>query len=94
MLDLLAVIVIAISLIIILVIIIRKFPALAILDVERIPEEKEAKFKNQIRKQLFDRALGKHSAKVIRVWKGISQKMNNFFFSIIEKLKEAQAVLA
>lgn len=69
-------------------IIVRKFPALAILDVESIPEEKEAKFKEQIRKQLFDRALGRYGSGIARYWLGIGKKINDFFSKIINSLNK------
>ena len=43
------------SLAVILFIIIRKFPALAILNVDNIPGEKEAKFKEKIIRQRVER---------------------------------------
>jgi tetratricopeptide (TPR) repeat protein len=51
MLNIIAWIIAAFSLLVILYIIICKFPALSILDVENIPGEKEAKFKEQILRQ-------------------------------------------
>ncbi|MCF7795049.1 tetratricopeptide repeat protein [Patescibacteria group bacterium] len=88
MFDILPIIVIIISVIIILIIIIRKFPALAILDLESIPEEKEAKFKKQIRKQLFDRALGRYGAGIVRYWLNIGKKINDFFLNLISNLNK------
>ncbi|MFP4514534.1 MAG: tetratricopeptide repeat protein [Parcubacteria group bacterium] len=88
MFDILPIILIIVSIIIILIIIIRKFPALAILDVESIPEEKEAKFKKQIKKQLFDRALGRYSGGVARYWLDIGKKINEFFLAIITNLNK------
>jgi len=88
MFDVLAIIVIIISIIIILIIIVRKFTALAILDVESIPEEKEAKFKEQIRKQLFDRALGRHGEGIARYWLSIGKKINEFFLALTTNLNK------
>jgi tetratricopeptide (TPR) repeat protein len=69
-------------------IIVRKFPALAILDVESIPEEKEAKFKEQIRKQLFDRALGRYGAGIARYWLNIGKKINDLSSKITNSLNK------
>jgi len=88
MFDLLPIIVIIISIVIILIIIVRKFPALAILDVESIPEEKEAKFKEQIKKQLFNRALGRHGSGIARYWLSMGKKINEFFLDIIANLNK------
>jgi tetratricopeptide (TPR) repeat protein len=88
MFDILPTIIIIVSIIIILIIIIKKFPSLAILDVESIPEEKEAKFKEQIKKQLFDRELGKRGAGVAKYWLSMSKKINEFFLDIIAKLNK------
>jgi tetratricopeptide (TPR) repeat protein len=86
MFDILPTIVIIIAIIIILIIIVRKFPALAILDIESIPEEKEAKFKEQIRKQLFDRALGRYGSGLANFWISIGKKINEFFLNLISNL--------
>ena len=88
MLDILPIIIIVLSLIFILLIIIRKFPALALLDVDSIPEEKEAKFKEQIRKQLFDRALGRYGSNFSKYWLLLSKKINYFFSSLIDSLNK------
>lgn len=88
MFDTLPIIIIIVSIIIIIFIIVRKFPALAILDVESIPEEKEAKFKEQIRKQLFDRALGRHGGGIAKFWLGIGKKINEYFLAIISNLNK------
>ncbi len=58
MLHVIAWILFIISLIVILFIIIRKFPAMAILNVENIPGEKEAKFKEKIIRQRLERDFG------------------------------------
>ncbi|MBN2884548.1 hypothetical protein JXE04_01335 [Patescibacteria group bacterium] len=59
MLDVIAWIVAIFSILIILYIIIRKFPVLSILDVENIPGEKEAKFKEHILSQRLNRDFGR-----------------------------------
>jgi len=55
MLTIIAWILAGLSLAIIIFIIVRKFPSLAILNVENIPGEKEAKFKEQIIRQRVER---------------------------------------
>jgi tetratricopeptide (TPR) repeat protein len=88
MFDILPIITIIIAIVIILIIIVRKFPALAILDVESIPEEKEAKFKQQIKKQLFNRALGRRSGGIAKYWLSIGKKINDYFSGIIDNLNK------
>ncbi|MGE5425819.1 MAG: tetratricopeptide repeat protein [Bacillota bacterium] len=58
MLDIIAWILAGLSLAVILYIVIRKFPALAILDVDNIPGQKEAKFKEKIMRRRVERDLG------------------------------------
>jgi tetratricopeptide (TPR) repeat protein len=55
MLTTVAWILVVISILVIIFIIIRKFPALAILNVDNIPGKKEAKFKEQIMRQRLER---------------------------------------
>lgn len=55
MLTIIAWVLFIVSLIVILFIVIRKFPALAILNVENIPGQKEAKFKDQIIRRRLER---------------------------------------
>ncbi len=88
MVTIIPIILIIISLIIILSIIIRKFPSLAILDVESIPEEKEAKFKERIMKDRFDRELGKLGSEFARIWQTISKKLKSFFSFLYNNLQE------
>ena len=87
MYNLLPIIIILVCLIIIIAIIIRKFPALAILDVENIPEEKVARIKEKIISERLERdlrRLGYH-------WRGLSaigHKLQSFFVKIWENLEE------
>ncbi|MCF7860274.1 hypothetical protein K9M09_01485 [Patescibacteria group bacterium] len=70
MLNTIAWIVAIISILSIIYIIIRKFPALSILDVENIPGEKEAKFKEQILRQRLERDFGR-AAKIYLRFRGL-----------------------
>lgn len=68
-------VIIGLAVIIILAIIIRKFPALAILDVENIPGEKESKFKEQIMKSRVERDLAAVSGFFGRIWLWLSKRL-------------------
>jgi tetratricopeptide (TPR) repeat protein len=81
-------ILIVIALFIIFFIIIKKFPALAILDVKQVDEEKESKFKKKIIKQRLERDLSKFSNYFFYIWKKISYFLNNFLFKNYQRLKE------
>jgi tetratricopeptide (TPR) repeat protein len=61
-------ILIGLALLVILTVIIRKFPVLAILDVGHIPGEKEAKFKEQLIKARVERDLASVSGWFGRLW--------------------------
>ena len=78
MLTTISLILIFACLAIILVITIKKFPALAILDVNNLPGEKEAKFKEQIIKQRVDRDLAKISGSLGRAWLSVSKIIGRF----------------
>ncbi|MDP3837267.1 MAG: hypothetical protein Q8Q67_04165 [bacterium] len=67
MLDIIAWVLAGLSLLTILYIIIRKFPALAILNVENIPGEREAKFKEKIIRQRLERDVSRVSTAVSKV---------------------------
>jgi len=81
-------ILIGLCLIIILAIILKKFPALAILDINNMPGEKEAKFKDQIIKQKVERDLARVGGRVARIWLLISRKVSNFLESSQAQLKK------
>jgi len=74
MLNIIAWIVATLSVLSILYIIIRKFPALSILDVENIPGEKEAKFKEKILRKRLERDFGR----VATVWLRFRSLAGNF----------------
>ena len=77
---------ILICLVVIFWIISKKFPALAILDLEHLPGRKEAKFKEQMLRQRFDRDLAKWGQFFNR-WRRILIRFHSF-------LKEADEMLA
>jgi len=81
-------ILILISLGVIVFIIVRKFPVLANIDVENIPEEKEARFKEKIISSRLKRNIFLWSSKITRIiipaWRG----MMNFFKWSYNKLHE------
>jgi len=69
MLTTISIILIIISCLVIFFIISKKLPALAVLDVDSLPEEKEARFKEQIMRQRLERDLGRIGAFFGRLWK-------------------------
>ncbi|NCD00550.1 tetratricopeptide repeat protein [bacterium] len=88
MLIIIPLIIILISLIIIAVIFIRKFPVLALLDVDAIPQEKEAKFKEQIMRKKFNRDLKSWGNKSFGFLKGASKKTNGLLKNVNDNLKK------
>lgn len=88
MYNIIPLVLILISLLIIIVIIARKFPALANLDVENIPLEKEAKFKERILSNRIKRNLYRWGEKFLRVTRPIAENVKNFFKWLYSKLIE------
>jgi len=76
MLTLVSIIAIGLAVAIILFIIIKKFPALAILDAANIPGEKEAKFKEQIIKARVQRDLARWGGFLGRIWLFLSKRLS------------------
>jgi len=74
-------------LIIIATIILKKFPALAILDVENIPGQKEAKFKDQIIKKRIERDFAKWGQVFIKAWHFLNKLSSGPLHSAHNKLK-------
>jgi len=68
MIATISIILVLAALIIIATIILKKFPALAILDVENIPGQKEAKFKEEIIKKRLERDFAKWGRVFIKIW--------------------------
>lgn len=79
MFDIIPLILILISFVVIIVIILRKFSILASLDIDNIPAEKEAVFKEQIISKRIKRNVFKHYAKFLRLLKPIGESVVNFF---------------
>ena len=90
MLTIISLILIGLCLIVILAIVLKKFPALAILDVNNLPGEKEAKFKDQIIKARVERDLNRLSGGISRVWLVVSKRVNNFLKSAHDNLKKVK----
>ncbi len=81
------IILIIICLIIIFFIILKKFPALAILDVKEMPGEKEAEFKEKIIRQRLERDLSRFGHFFLRTWKALSYFFNNILVDNYKRLK-------
>jgi len=90
MLTIISIVLIAICLIVILAIILKKFPALAILDVANMPGAKEAKFKDQIIKQRVERDLARWGGTLARWWLYFSKRFSAFLKKSHEQLKKIQ----
>ena len=91
MYNIIPLILILISLSVIIVIIVRKFPALANLDVENIPAEKEARFKERIISNRLKRNFFKWSSKLAKLIRPIGALINKFFkwaYNRLNKLSE------
>ncbi len=88
MYNIIPLILILTSLTVIIAIIVRKFSALASLDVENIPAEKEAKFKERIISSRLKKNIIKWSAKLSRLIKPIGYLISKFFKWLYNKLDE------
>ncbi len=86
MYNIIPLIIISVSLFIILVVVIRKFSALANLDVENMPAEKEARFKEQIAESRLKRNITKWSSKVSVVFRFSYGKLKELSKKGFEKL--------
>jgi tetratricopeptide (TPR) repeat protein len=83
-------ILILISLIIIMVIVIRKFPQLAILDVENMPSEKAEKIKERIIKSRLERDFTKWNVRLLALGQAAAKRLN-FFSNWLNRLRELKA---
>jgi tetratricopeptide (TPR) repeat protein len=90
MYNIIPLIVICVSLLIILIIIVRKFPALAVLDVDNMPAEKEARFKEKIVESRLHRFLVRFNLRFLRVFKFLFSFFAGLFAKAIEGLSEAK----
>ena len=92
MLTIISILLVLACLIIIASIIIKKFPALAILDVENIPGQKEAKFKEQIIKNRLERDLSKWGKVFIKIWHFLNSITSGPLHDAYDKLKAVKDV--
>lgn len=88
MYNIIPLILILIALSVIIVIVVRKFSVLANLDVDNIPAEKEARFKQQIISNRLKRNFYKYQSRITRNLKPLSQKWGELISGWIEKLKD------
>jgi tetratricopeptide (TPR) repeat protein len=90
MYDIIPIVLILISLSAMIVIAVRKFPVLSALDVESMPQEKEAKFKEKIISNRLKRNIIRYSSRIMRVLKPAGQGLVNFFKWAYNRLHEAK----
>lgn len=88
MYDIIPLIFILISLSMIIIIVVRKFSALANLNVDEIPAEKEAKFKERIISNRLKRNFVKWSAKLMKIILPAGMAMGNFFKMLTKKISD------
>lgn len=88
MYDIIPFILILISLGTIMYIVVRKFSALASLDVDNIPFEKETKFKERIISDRLKRNIKERSEWMISRLRLVSEKINGIFKYVYDKLHE------
>jgi len=74
----------------IIIVVVRKFPALANLDVENMPSEKEARFKEQIITGRMQKNMAKWKARLGKFFGFINGKFGALFNFIQRKLQEAK----
>jgi len=88
MFNIVPLIVILFSLSVIIVIVVRKFSALASLDVDNIPAEKEAKFKEKLISERLKRGFLKWNFKIQKTFSPILSSTGKGFSWSYDKLKE------
>lgn len=88
--NILPIIIIAVCLTVIAVIIVRKFPELRALDVDSIPEERQAKVKEKIIDERVNRASQKVSSKLGGLFFPSLTKMKNKFKALFQKVSELE----
>lgn len=79
------------ALVVIIVIAVRRFPALAILDVNNMPAEKEAKFKDRIIKQKVERDMNRWTGFLGRAWLFVNRKLSRFLQFHQKRLRRIKA---
>jgi len=90
MLTIVSFILIIICLALILSIVLKKFPALAILNVADMPAEKEAKFKEQLLRQKVERDLSRVGGTLGRVWLFLANRWARFLERTHSELKKTK----
>lgn len=78
---------IIVSLGVIITIIIRRLPNMAIIDVETIPQEQEEKIKNKILTERLQRSSKKHWDKIKPVLSGVWGSFRSRFYAFFDKIK-------
>ena len=86
MYTILPLILIVASLAVIIYFTIKKFPALASLDVSNIPAEKEARIKQRILSSRLKRSILKWNTRFARIWRPLTDGFSNFFRWIYRQL--------
>ncbi|MDD4902243.1 MAG: hypothetical protein PHE24_03835 [Patescibacteria group bacterium] len=90
MYNIIPLILICLSLFIIIVVIVRKFPALANIDVENMPAEKEARFKEQIITGRMQKSMAKWKVRLGKFFSFLGGGIGALFKFIQRKLQEAK----
>lgn len=93
MLEIIAWTLLVLSFIVIIVIIIRRFPALAILNVDNIPGQKEARFKDKIMRQRMERDFSSLSLSLDRYRRKIGSLISNFLKKRYQRLQKIKTDL-
>ena len=91
MLTVISIVSLCLAVLVILLIVIKKFPALAILDASNIPGEKEAKFKEQIIKARVERDVARWHGFLGRIWLFLTKRLSASLKSQQEALKKVKA---
>lgn len=88
--NIVAIILIVICLFLIIRMVVKKLPVLAVMDIDSIPGQKEAKFKEQIVRERLTRNAIKNSAVVFNFLKSIYNQFNYLFKKFYNSLSAAQ----
>ncbi len=90
MATIISLILILICLVVILAIILKKFPALAILNIGNMPGEREAKFKDQLLRQKVERDLSRVGGALGKFWLFFAKRWATFLQGLHKKLKKTK----
>lgn len=88
MFNIIPLILILVSLSVIIIIVVRKFPVLANLDLETIQAEREAKFKERIISNRLKRSYFKYLSRLLKILKPLGLAIINLFKWVYKKLIE------